>query len=81
MSCAASQGALAPPFVYRHAYPQHPSPSPSHVPCLSSFCPNVESLECIFDGPPTVVSEESPLLSPSTPYQPITPELPPVSRQ
>ncbi|XP_053507830.1 discs large homolog 1-like protein isoform X10 [Ictalurus furcatus] len=29
----------------------------------------VESLECIFDGPPTVASEESPLLSPSTPYQ------------
>ncbi|XP_053529549.1 discs large homolog 1-like protein isoform X3 [Ictalurus punctatus] len=41
----------------------------------------VESLECIFDGPPAVASEESPLLSPSTPYQtdatpPSTPIIP-----
>ncbi|XP_060724034.1 discs large homolog 1-like protein isoform X6 [Tachysurus vachellii] len=42
-----------------HGYVAHAHISPMKV----------ESLECIFDGPPTVVSEESPLLSPSTPYQ------------
>ncbi|KAK3534307.1 hypothetical protein QTP86_014227 [Hemibagrus guttatus] len=42
-----------------HGYVAHAHISPMKV----------ESLECIFDGPPTVASEESPLLSPSTPYQ------------
>ncbi|XP_053342089.1 discs large homolog 1-like protein isoform X3 [Clarias gariepinus] len=42
-----------------HGYVAHAHISPMKV----------ESLECIFDGPPTAASEESPLLSPSTPYQ------------
>ncbi|XP_058273856.1 discs large homolog 1-like protein isoform X4 [Hemibagrus wyckioides] len=42
-----------------HGYVAHAHISPMKV----------ESLECIFDGPPTLASEESPLLSPSTPYQ------------
>ncbi|XP_060762420.1 discs large homolog 1-like protein isoform X3 [Neoarius graeffei] len=42
-----------------HGYVAHAHISPMKV----------ESLECIFDGPPMVASEEGPLLSPSTPYQ------------